>query len=120
LAIIIGKNVKVLREKAKLTQEQLADYLGVDQNFVSFCENGERNFSTETIEKVSELFGCPSNLLLQEEILTDTFDFAFHTLDGQQMDLKTIVAINRITLNLLEMQRLRAVGEKFQSEHISI
>ncbi|PKO00114.1 MAG: hypothetical protein CVU42_05070 [Chloroflexi bacterium HGW-Chloroflexi-4] len=114
-AIIIGNNVKFLRERAKLSQEELAEYLEVDLDFVVSLENGDRNISTGKLERISELFGCPTRLLLKEEVPTETFDYAFHTVDGQEMDLNTIAAINRVALNLLEMQRLQTIGEKFHS-----
>ena len=107
-----------LRERANLTREKLAEYLGMDQNLFNKCENGERNFSTVMLERISELFGCPINMMLGNEIPTETFDYAFHSIHAQDMDLETIAAINRITLNLLEMQRLWIVGHEFRSRLI--
>ena len=115
---IIGNNVKLLRERSKLSQRELAEYLEVDLDFVISLENGDRNISTVKLESISELFGCPTNLLLKEEVPTKTFDYAFHTNDGQEMDLNTIAAINRVALNLLEMQRLQTIGEKFHSNRM--
>ena len=113
LAKNIGNNVKALRERAGLSQQQLAEYLEVDSDFVVSLENENRNISTVKLERISELFGCPSDLLFSEIVPTQTFDYAFNTIDGQKMDLKVVAAINRIILNLLEMQRLRSVGECF-------
>lgn len=115
LAKNIGNNEKVLRERANLSQEELVEYLDVDLDFVKSLENGEQIISTVKLERISELFGCPTDLLLKEEVPTETFDYAFHRIDGQEMDLKAIAAINRIALNLLEVQRIQTVGEKFHS-----
>jgi len=109
-----GNNVKALRERAHISQEELVEYLEVDLDFVNSLENGDRNISTVKLERLSELFGCPTDLLLKEEVPTETFDYAFHTSDGQRMELKDIAAINRIALNLLEMQRVMDAGQKFQ------
>jgi transcriptional regulator with XRE-family HTH domain len=112
----IGNKVKALRKRAGLSQQHIAAYLEVDLDFVESLEKGNRKLSTVKLERISELFGCPSDLLCKEEIPTKTFDYAFHTIDGQQMDLKDIAAINRIILNLLEMQRLRSAGEFFKNK----
>ncbi|MCX6055473.1 MAG: helix-turn-helix transcriptional regulator [Chloroflexi bacterium] len=113
LAINIGKNVKALRERAKINQERLAEYLGLKQETVSMCEKGERNFSTEMLERLAELFGCTSDSLLQPEVPPETLDYAFRTDNSQEVDLKAISTINRIALNLLEMQRLMKKGNEF-------
>jgi len=42
--ITIGQKVKALREKAGLSQGQIAQFLGVDQGTISKCEKGERQF----------------------------------------------------------------------------
>lgn len=107
----IGNNVEVLRERSHISQEELAEYLEVDLDFVKSLEKGDQSISTVKLERISELFGCPTDLLLKEEVPTETFDYAFHTSDGQKMALIDIAAINRIALNLLEMQRIKIMGE---------
>ncbi|MBA3072204.1 MAG: helix-turn-helix transcriptional regulator [Anaerolineae bacterium] len=118
VTINICNNVKALRERAHLSQEEFANFLEVDLDYVKSLENGDQNISTVKLERISELFGCPTDLLLKEEIPAETFDYAFYTVDGQEMDLKTIAAINRVALNLLEMQRLQSIGEKFHSDRL--
>jgi transcriptional regulator with XRE-family HTH domain len=119
LAKNIGNNVKFLREKSKLSQEELAEYLEVNLDFVISLENGDRNVSTVKLERISELFGCPTDLLMKDAVPTGTFDYGFHTSNGLEMDLKAIAEINRIALNLLEMQRIQSVGEKSHSSQNS-
>jgi hypothetical protein len=77
------------------------------------CEKGERNFSTEMLERLAELFGCTSDSLLQPEVPTETLDYAFRMNNSQGIDLGAISAINRIALNLLEMQKLYKKGSEF-------
>ena len=59
----VGKKFKELRNKSGLTQNQVADYLEVDQSYISKCEKDERQFSIDIIEKAAALFGCPLNIL---------------------------------------------------------
>lgn len=47
-----GKNVKIERIKKDLTQEQLAEIMGVSQNYVANIECGKANMS---LAKVLEL-----------------------------------------------------------------
>lgn len=110
LAIVVGQNVKALRERLHITQESVAQYLGIKQNLVSMCEKGERNFSLISLEKLADLFGCSTESLLQSEPPTETLDYAFRADDIQGIDLEAVASINRIAINLVEMQRLRKNG----------
>ncbi len=38
---IVGNKVASLRKKNKLTQKQIADFLNVDQSYISKCESNE-------------------------------------------------------------------------------
>jgi len=49
-----GKKVKMLREKSKLTQEQLAFRSGLHRTYIGMIERGERNITLINIEKLSK------------------------------------------------------------------
>ncbi|XPP88640.1 helix-turn-helix domain-containing protein (plasmid) [Photobacterium leiognathi subsp. mandapamensis] len=55
----IGNNKFVplseFRKKAKLTQQELADPLGIDQSMISFLENGRRRLDPTKVKQVSLL-----------------------------------------------------------------
>ena len=51
----IGKKVKLLREAASFTQQQLADYLSVDQSLISKFEKGERSINSDALKQLSVL-----------------------------------------------------------------
>lgn len=53
----LGKRIKEIREKKKITQEALASRSGVERTFISHIERGGRNISLETIEKVAAGLG---------------------------------------------------------------
>lgn len=59
--------LKQLRRESKITQEQLANYLAVDQSMVTKLENGTRNLNVTLIEKICNLFGCSEAYLMGEE-----------------------------------------------------
>lgn len=52
----IGKNIKTLREKFNLSQEQLANKLNVSSQAVSKWETGDSYPSIETMVKLSKMF----------------------------------------------------------------
>jgi len=62
----VGRNIHDSRVQAGLTQEQLADRLGVTQEVVSRWERGRRMPRAEALEAISELFGHGDTAWLYE------------------------------------------------------
>lgn len=52
------------REKAGLTQREVAEKIGVDQSAVSFWETGKTAPRAALLKKLSELYGCTVDELL--------------------------------------------------------
>lgn len=102
---MIGKRLKMLR-KGKLTQEQLAQYLEVDQTMITKLENGTRSFTSGIIDKLCILFGCTEEYLLGESEEYIPLNFAFRSGNIQADDLESIAAINKIIVNIREMNRM--------------
>lgn len=48
----IGYRIKQLRTEKSLTQEAIAFKAEIDRTFMNHVENGKRNISVETLEKV--------------------------------------------------------------------
>ncbi|WP_223593631.1 helix-turn-helix domain-containing protein [Neobacillus bataviensis] len=57
LSKIIGDLVKQLRKSQDLNQEELAERAGLHFTYIGQIERGERNFSVETLNKVTEALG---------------------------------------------------------------
>ena len=53
---MLGKNLKVLRKKNNLTQEDLANSLAVSRQAVCMWERGERMPKISMLTKVSKVF----------------------------------------------------------------
>lgn len=100
----IGKHLKRLREEAGLNQSQIARFLEVDQSYISKFEKGERQFSIDMLEKLSDLFGCDISALVEEDMPEKTLCFAFRANAIADEDLSAIADINRIALNIGEMR----------------
>lgn len=56
--------LKEARKKARLSQQQVADHIGISQNTYSYWENGKYNVDSESLKKLSELFNVSIDYLL--------------------------------------------------------
>jgi len=59
-----GKNVKIERIKKDLTQEQLAELMGVSQHYVACIEIGRQNMSLGKILELANFLKVDINSLL--------------------------------------------------------
>jgi len=105
----IGNRFKDLRTECGYTQGQIAEFLGLDQSFISKCEKNERQFSADNLEKSCNLFGCQLSYFYGEEYIP--LKVAFRSSSQlQNEDLAAISEINKIALNMRFMDKL--LGEK--------
>lgn len=105
MSSMIGERLKDLRKMSKLTQEQLANYLNVDQTLITKLENGTRNLNTTLIEKICCLFGCSEDYLLGKDDEYIPLNFAFRSNGIQTEDLESIAAVNKIVMNIRFMNK---------------
>lgn len=54
---LLGQNIRKYRKAKNLTQEQLAELVGIGTANISYIENGKFSPSVETLEKLSEVLG---------------------------------------------------------------
>lgn len=62
--IQIGEQVKFAREHAKLTQEQLAEYIEVSPQYISNPEGGVVEISISTLKRLCEILHITSDRIL--------------------------------------------------------
>ena len=105
----LGSRLKEIREKNSITQSQLAEYLKVDQSYISKFESGQRQISMVSLEKLAHLFGLPVESLLEERVDCEQTPFAMRARELASEDLESIAVINRIAINLIDMQKLAKV-----------
>ena len=60
----IGKNIKELRIRAKLTQEELAEKLFVTRQTVSNYENGKSRPDVDMIVRIGEVLNADANTVI--------------------------------------------------------
>lgn len=63
-----SKKLKKLRIRKNLTQQELAEELGITQKQISRYEKGERNFKQDFLVKLSEYFNVPISEFFSEDI----------------------------------------------------
>ena len=56
----LGKKLKEAREKAGLTQLELAEKAGINANYYAVVERGEKNISYEKLQRVMKVLNIKS------------------------------------------------------------
>lgn len=62
----IGRNIRIHRQKAGLSQERLAELCGLHRTYIGGVERGERNISALNIEKIAFALKLEPYRLLRE------------------------------------------------------
>jgi transcriptional regulator with XRE-family HTH domain len=65
--LMVGRNVKLLRLAAGLTQAALAERMGVDRAYVSGLELGQRNPTILTLWHITKALGVTLKTFFDEE-----------------------------------------------------
>lgn len=101
LNVAIGRRIQLSRERAGLTQEQLAERISRSTQFISTIERGIAGASLETIISLCETLGVSSEWLLRgrEEVPSASLIASkIAALSGEQLAL-----INQLVDDLLAL-----------------
>ena len=60
----VGKNIRILRTKKGMTQDELAEKLFVSRQTVSNYENGKSNPDIDMLMKIAEVLDADANALI--------------------------------------------------------
>lgn len=94
-----------IRKQLGLSQKQIAEYLEVDQSYISKIENGERVLTIDLAEKICDLAGYDISYFYNENI-QDSLNISFRAKNLSSNDLKVLARINKIALKLREMKEI--------------
>lgn len=103
---LVGEKFKKIREESGLTQGQIADYLKVNQSYISRYEKNERQLSVDLLEKLSNLFGCSIEYFTSDDSQYNPLPFALRASCITAEDLETVAVINKLALNLRSMENI--------------
>ena len=104
-------NLKEIRSKRNLTQQQVADHIGCSAVVYSRYENGIRQPSIETLLRIADLFGVTVDYLLGRQNVENS------TLSKYEIELVTAArnADDRAREDALQMLVSHGVDEKKKS-----
>ncbi len=63
----MGNNVRMMRERRGITQEDLALRSGLTQGYINFLENGKRGYSERSLAKIANALGIQISGFFEEK-----------------------------------------------------
>lgn len=108
LAELMGKKIRTARKRAKLTQEEIAQPLGMTGSGFAQIERGENLVSLEHLVKLPAILGVPITELLPDSVVTD-YDRARARDENLQTIIDNWVSIDpvlRAGMDVYSLQRL--------------
>ena len=107
---MMNRRLKKLREDNNYSQKQIAEFLDVDQSYISKIENGTRNVNEIVFDKLCLLYNCSQDYLLGESNDYEPPKLAFRS--DETVDLFAISKINQVTGYLKLLGRIeRNIGD---------
>lgn len=105
---IIGKNMQAIRQKLGFTQEQVAAYLQINREEVSYYEIGSRTASTKILSQLADLYGVDEYDFFEEDLdmANVNLALAFRAESIKAEDLAQIAKFKKIVRNYLTMKNL--------------
>jgi transcriptional regulator with XRE-family HTH domain len=62
---VVGENIRRLRERLGLTQEELALRCDLTQGYINFLENGKRGYTQKSLTRIAEALGVTVSRLFE-------------------------------------------------------
>jgi transcriptional regulator with XRE-family HTH domain len=104
----IGRRLQTVRESIGFTQEQVAKYLEVKREVISYIETGARPATTMMLQKMADLYGYKFSYFVDESTKEEgpEVSMAFRVADLSDSDLTIIAQVKKIALNLESLYNL--------------
>lgn len=110
----IGSTLKAYREKIGFTQEEVAAYLGIKRELLSYYENDEREASVHILESLANLFGVELNDFFETDKsrIATNVAFAFRASSMVTADHKEIAGFHKAVRNYLKIIDLEKANDQ--------
>lgn len=78
----MGQRIKSRRKELKMTQEELAEYLGISVKHVSETERGLSGLSVDNLIRLCDLFGVTLDYLIRGETIISRWQLLIPQLES--------------------------------------
>lgn len=97
---LLGKKIKMERNKLNLTQEQLAEYVDISTAYLGQIERGERKVTLDKLLPIASRLGVSIDFLLSDSISTqdDFYINIVRQLFSNRSNSEKELAVNTIKL----------------------
>ncbi len=82
-----GKRIKGLREKKGLTQEAMAELIGMSQKTITAIEKGKRGASIDTLTSISEILDTSLDYIVSGWITYEAISKVLQDLDEEKQNI---------------------------------
>jgi transcriptional regulator with XRE-family HTH domain len=103
-----GAILQAYRDRMKLSQDQVANYLNVKREMLSYWENDSREVPLEMLEKLADLYGADLEDFFEIDVqqVKANIAFAFRADDVSESDLREIAHFRKVVKNYLKLSIL--------------
>ena len=117
--------LKLLREKRGLTKKQLADAIGIKERAYLTYEYGQRDVSTELLQKFADFYGVTTDCLLGREPAPEREDLSTVVKNSSVEELEDILIRRYLELPNTQRQAVldflrRAIQEEADRQGITL
>lgn len=96
--VSLGERIRRLRHSLNVTQDTLAQQMGISPSFLGHLERGSRKASLDTLVTLCNFFKVSPEYLLADSLNADSFPFAQKLTPRQQTALQEIYRLIEATL----------------------
>lgn len=103
----LGKRIREERQRARLTQERLAELAGCNETYIGQIERGEKDPSLNIVVRIANALGVTVDFLLSDHVkvdrasgLIDELVALFKGRDPQE--IRSLISMNRLVLDMLD------------------
>ena len=103
----LGNRIREERQRARLTQEQLAELVGCNESYIGQIERGAKNPSLEIIVGIANALNVTVDYLLADNVKVDQLNGLMDEIitlikERDPEDVRFLITINRLFLDLLD------------------
>ncbi len=104
----LQQNIRILRERLDLTQDEVANFLNVNRVVYNYFESGRREVPMLLVSKLADLFGVDESDLFEDnfDIQKVNSELTFRKDDLLPEDLVEVANFQKFVKSFIKMQEL--------------